>query len=144
MNCTQKYATSLNIQFLLNFTKMKSLLLFLSFSCTAFAQTAVYNKITAAGLFKEYQTKSGDLLKIGDTITIGFPRLQNFTFITQGNQPAGASISNAKITVSKIRTVGNPKRGYKTYALFGGYGFSVYIDYESALEVGEIKNPFTN
>lgn len=121
---------------------MKKHLLILLISFSGFAQTAVYNQTQKAGLFKEYQTKSGNILKIGDTINIGIPRLQNFTFITQGNVPAGPIIANTKAVISKIRTIGSKKRGFKTYTLFGGYGLSVYIDYESALEVGEIKDPF--
>lgn len=123
---------------------MKTIILFLFFSCSVFSQTAIYNKTKESGKFTEYQTKSGNILKIGDTITIGYPRRENFTFITQGNTPAIASLSNNKVVINKIRSVGSSKTGYKTYLLFGGYGFSVYIDYESALEVGEIKNPFTN
>ncbi|MFH6966446.1 hypothetical protein [Flavobacterium sp. FlaQc-28] len=122
---------------------MSKILLSLLFSISfCNAQTTIYNKTKAEGKFTEYQTKSGNTIKIGDTITIGYPRGENFTFITQGNVPAASFLSNNKVAITKIRTIGNAKRGYKTYVLFGGYGISVYIDYESALETGEIKDPF--
>lgn len=124
---------------------MKKLVLLLFFSCSVFSQTAIYNKIEKAGLFKEYQTKSGNILKIGDTINILLPRQGNeFTFLTQGDFQISAHLSNTKVSISKIKTVGNKTRGFKTYLGFKGYGFNCFIDYESALEVGEIKNPFTN
>ncbi|WP_268846429.1 hypothetical protein [Flavobacterium aestivum] len=122
---------------------MRNLILTLFFA-TSFcsAQKAIYNKTKEEGKFTEYQTKSGNLIKIGDTINIGYPMGQEFTFLTQGNIHVASFLSNNKVVVSKIKSVGNPTRGYKIYTLFGGYGTSVYIDYEAALETGEIKNPF--
>lgn len=117
------------------------LLLLISFS--GYSQKAIYNKINQPGIFSEYQTKAGSVLKIGDTITIGYPLGQEFTFLTQGDLHAAASLSNNKVIVSKIKSVGSKTRGYKAYTLFKGYGAAIYIDYESALETGEIKNPFT-
>jgi hypothetical protein len=122
---------------------MKKIILFLLLSTSVFAQKAIYNKTSEAGLFKEYQTKSGNVLKIGDTITIGIPMHgPNFTFLTQGDFQIAPHLSNVKVSISKIRSVGNKKRGYKTYIGFPGYGWNCFIDYESALETGEIKNPF--
>jgi len=44
--------------------------------------------------------------------------------------------------VDKLKTYGTKKSGYKLYAHFKGYGLiPVLIDYDTALEVGEIKNP---
>ncbi|MBF2709126.1 hypothetical protein [Flavobacterium soyangense] len=123
---------------------MKKIVLLLLIGFSSFAQKAVYNKTNIEGKFKEYQTKSGNIIKLGDTITISLPRGENFTFITQGNVSVAAFMSNKKVIISKIRSVGTSKRGFKTYLLFGGYGFSGYIDYESALETGEIKDPFTS
>jgi hypothetical protein len=120
--------------------KIIILLLFVSFS--AFSQKAIYNKTNESGKFNEYQTKEGFVLKIGDTITIGYPLGKDFTFITQGDLNGRASLSNKKVKISKIKSIGNSVRGYKTYILFSGYGTSVHIDYEAALETGEIKNPF--
>ncbi|OXB01716.1 hypothetical protein B0A75_04555 [Flavobacterium oncorhynchi] len=123
---------------------MKNLFLTLILT-TAFcnAQTAVYNKTKSAGNFKEYQTKEGQVLKIGDSLTIGYPLGKDFTFLTQGNQPVAAFLSNNKIKISNFKSVGSTNRGYKIYALFKGYGIPVYIDYESAVETGEVKNPFS-
>jgi hypothetical protein len=117
-------------------------IIFLLLSFSVFGQKAVYNKITEEGKFTEYQTKSGNSIKIGDTINIGYPLGQGYTYITQGNYPAAAFLSNNKVVITKIKSVGSKTRGFKTYLLFGGYGLSVYIDYESALETREIKNPF--
>ncbi|WP_076456656.1 hypothetical protein [Zobellia uliginosa] len=46
------------------------------------------------------------------------------------------------IVIDKLKTYGNKKSRYKMYAQFKGYGLlPVLIDYETALELGEIKNP---
>lgn len=124
---------------------MKKTILFLLIGFSGFSQTAVYNKTTKSGLFEEYQTKTGNILKLGDTINILLPRQGNeFTFITQGDFQVSSHLSNTKIPISKIKSVGNKKRGHKIYLGFKGFGSNCFIDYESALEVGEIKNPFTN
>jgi hypothetical protein len=121
---------------------MKTIVLLLFISFSGFAQKAVYNKTNTAGKFSEYQTKEGSVLKVGDTITIGYPLGQYFTFITQGDLQVEARLSNSKVTISKIKSIGNAARGFKTYLFFKGYGFNCSIDYEAALETGEIKNPF--
>ncbi|WP_035647390.1 hypothetical protein [Flavobacterium sp. ASV13] len=108
------------------------------------AQTAIYNKTKSTGNFKEYQSKNGSILKVGDSITIGYPLGKEFTFLTQGNQPVAAFLSNKKVAISNLKSVGSNTRGYKMYALFKGYGLPVYIDYESALETGEIKELFSS
>ncbi|MCI4443145.1 MAG: hypothetical protein JHC39_06510 [Lentimicrobium sp.] len=118
---------------------MKKIILILLISFSAFSQKAIYNKTNKEGIFKEYQTKNGDILKVGDTIQIGYPQGSEFKFITQGNVGCASFLSNSKAVVSKIKSIGNITRGFKTYALFKGYGLSVYIDYEAALETGEIK-----
>lgn len=117
---------------------MKIFLLIL-FGFSGFAQKAVYNKITKAGNFTEYETKKGDLIKTGDTITIGYPIYTDFKFLTQGDFQISAALSNSKIIISKIKTTGNNNIGYKTYLYFKGIGSNCKIDYEAALETGEIK-----
>jgi len=119
-----------------------SLLLFLA-TLASYSQKAVYNKINNQQDFTEYQTKENRILKIGDTLTIGYPRNGNgFTFITQGGVMTSPILANSKVAIHKIKTIGNTKRGYKIYLTFKGYGFvPVYIDYESAIETGELKNP---
>jgi len=123
---------------------MRKILLLLLISSPIFAQKAVYDKIKESGDFTEYETKSKNVLKIGDTLTIGYPYSGNFfTFITQGGSQTSPMLTNKKVVISKIKSVGNKNTGFKIYPLFKGYGWiPIYIDYESALETGEIKNPF--
>lgn len=119
---------------------MKHTLFFLFFSCAVFSQKAVYNKITSENSFKEYEAKNGNLVMVGDTLSIGLPANgREFLFITQANNPAGTVLANSKAVITKLKTVGNKTRGFKTYALFKGYGLPVYAEIESALEIGEIK-----
>ena len=118
---------------------MKKILLFILISFSAFSQKAVYNNIKEPGNYTEYQTKEGSVLKIGDTIQINFPLGQEFTFLTQGDYHCGAQLSNTKAVVTKLKSIGNKTRGYKIYAAFKGYGMPVYIQYEEALQSGEIK-----
>jgi hypothetical protein len=123
---------------------MKTTILFLFIGFAGLSQKAVFNKIDHAGTFTEYQTKSGGVLKINDTITIGYPLGKEFTFLTQGDLNVAARLSNTKVVIAKIKAIGNNIRGYKIYALFKGYGAAVYIDYEAALETREIIDPFTS
>jgi hypothetical protein len=121
---------------------MKKLaVLFILFSSVCFSQKAEYNKLKEENNYSEYFSKNKKLIKIGDTINIKYPRAGNtFTFITQGNSPTGSILSNTKIVITKIKSIGSNKRGYKIYFLFKGYGLiPVYIEYESALETGEIE-----
>lgn len=118
---------------------MKSIITFLLFSLCCFSQTAEFNSLTKEGKFEEYISESGISFKVGDKIKIGLPSNGNtYTFITQGGQPCGAIISNTTNTISKIRIIGNKKKGYKAYILFGGYGISCYIDIENAIKRDEI------
>lgn len=44
--------------------------------------------------------------------------------------------------MDKLKTYGTKKTGFKMYAHFKGYGLlPVLIDYDTALELGEIKKP---
>jgi hypothetical protein len=58
---------------------MKTTILFFIYRICRFITKAVLI-IDHAGTFTEYQTKSGGVLKINDTITIGYPLGQEFTF----------------------------------------------------------------
>lgn len=119
--------------------KLSFLLFLITF--VSYSQKAIYNKIETQQDFTEYQTKENNNLKIGDTLIIGYPMSGNaFTFITQGGQMTSPILANSKVIIHKIKTIGNTKRGYKTYLLFKGYGLiPIYIDYEAALETGELK-----
>jgi lactate dehydrogenase-like 2-hydroxyacid dehydrogenase len=120
---------------------MKYYILLFLITYTSYSQKAIYNKIYSQSNYTEYQTKDNHTLNIGDTLIIGYPRIGNaFTFITQGGEMTASYLSNSKITIHKIKTLGNSKRGYKTYIIFNTYGLiPVYIDYESAIETGELK-----
>ncbi len=122
---------------------MKKTLLFiiLLISAICFSQKVEFNKITEEGNFKEYLSKNKKVIQVGDTLNIKFPRSGNaFTFITQGNAPCGTILSNTKNIITKIKSVGTDKRGYKIFLAFKGYGLlPVFVEYESALETGEIN-----
>ncbi|WGF93984.1 hypothetical protein [Aequorivita marisscotiae] len=117
-------------------------LLFFCFSI-GYSQTAEYGKLTKKSEYKIYITKIGDSLKVGDTLTIGIPNSDlGFTYISQGGQRVSNTLADKKVVVDKLKTYGTKKNGYKLYAHFKGYGLiPVLIDYDTALEVGEIKNP---
>jgi hypothetical protein len=93
-------------------------------------------------VFTEYITKQGDTLVVGDTLIIGVPTSDlGFVFISQGGLKVANKLSGNKVMINKFKTYGTKKQGFKVYALFGGYGlYPCLIDYETALEVGEIKN----
>ena len=106
------------------------------------SQIAQYNKINKRSKFEMYVTKSGDTLKIGDTLTIGTPTTdQGFAYITQGSQKTHPKLSNKKVKIHKLRSYGSKRSGYKLYVQFKGYGLlPVNIDYETARKKGEIIN----
>ncbi|MDW5288748.1 hypothetical protein [Formosa sp. PL04] len=117
------------------------LLVLFSFSM-GYSQTAEYGKLSEKSNYKVYLTKTGDSLKVGDTLTIGIPTSDlGFTYITQGGQRVSNSLADKKVIVHKLKTYGSAKSGYKMYVLFKGYGINVFIDYDTALELGEINNP---
>ncbi|SHJ25332.1 hypothetical protein SAMN04488096_1212 [Mesonia phycicola] len=117
-------------------------ILIFSFSI-GYSQTAEYGKLTKKSEYKIYLTKIGDTLKVGDTLTIGIPTSDlGFTYISQGGQRVSNTLADKKVIVDKLKTYGTEKNGYKVYAHFKGYGLiPVLIDYDTALELGEIKNP---
>lgn len=111
-------------------------------TATIQAQTAVFDKITEGGSYESYQTESGQIIKVGDTIRIGYPQGREYMYILQGDLHAGTILTNRKVVIKKIKTGGNEKRGYKAYAIFGGYGLSpVQIDIEAAIATKEILWP---
>jgi len=121
--------------------KKITLILIMSFSI-GFAQTAEYGKLIKKSNYKNYITKNNDTLKVGDTLTIGIPTSDlGFTYISQGGQRVSNMLSEKKVIIDKLKTYGNKTNGYKMYAHFKGYGLiPVLIDYETAMELGEIKN----
>jgi len=121
---------------------MKLSLILCLIALPIYCQTATYSKINTAQNYTEYITKNNLSIKKGDSLTIGYPFSGSFfTFITQGGQQTSPILSNKKIAIKEIKTIGNKKIGYKTYILFTGYGWvPIYIDYESALDTGELKS----
>lgn len=123
---------------------MKKLILLMLISFSAFSQKAAFNKIKNQGDFIEYETKNGNILKIGDTLLIKYPFSGNsFNFITQGGTQTSLILTNKKIVITKIKSIGTKNSGYKIFTQFKGFGLiPIYIDYESALDTGEIHDPF--
>lgn len=125
---------NMNIKLLLTLTLF-------TYNITKAQQSIVsYSTMDKAKTYQAYITKAGDTIQAGDRIEIGQPRTDVYTYITQGNMPSGPIIAGATPIVKKIKVVGNKKRGYRAYVLFGGYGLSVYIDWENAVKTGEVLN----
>jgi len=121
--------------------KIINVLFILSISF-CYSQTAEYDKLTKKSSYKLYITKTGDSLKVGDSLRIGIPTSDlGFVHISQGGQRVANWLSEKKVKIDKLKTYGETKNGFKMYAQFKGYGLlPVLIDYETALDVGEIKN----
>lgn len=103
------------------------------------AQDALYQKIDKTGNYDTYTTSYGATISQGDTLTIGLPRGDTFTFITQGNTPVSSFMAGTTPVVTKLKSVGNKRQGYRMYAIFKGYGLvPVYVDIENAYKTGEI------
>src|SRR5690554_3293051 len=99
------------------------LLLFVSIF-TTYGQKAVYgylNKNNAS--FKEYLTKSGDLLKVGDTLMFGTASASDgFVYISQANMKVHPTHGGKKITIHKIKSYGNEKSGFTIWISVKGFG----------------------
>lgn len=122
---------------------MRNITLFMLFTFSiSYSQMAEYGKLINKSEYKIYLTKTKDTLKVGDTLTIGIPTSDlGFTYISQNGQRVSNTLSEKKVIVDKLKTYGTKYSGYKMYAHFKGYGLiPVLIDYDTALEVGEIKN----
>lgn len=112
----------------------------LLFTFNAISQQSKYGSLSK-GNFSEYISKSGKTIHLGDTIQLGKPSGEfGFVFITQGNQRVSSSLAGKNAVITQLKSVGTQKSGFKMYAAFKGYGLiPVYIDYEMALETGEIR-----
>lgn len=116
---------------------IQSLILFLLFGSSLYSQIAEYGKNLKKGKYQTYLAKDKTAVKIGDTLHINPPGGSQYVYISQSGMPAGTILANKDIIVSQIRV-------WKENLLVGfkGYGMAiVYIDYENALEMGEITNP---
>ena len=123
--------------------KLTLLLTFLIVALFGMAQRAEFGKITGSGNFDSYLSKTGDVIHVGDTLTIGKPTGEfSFVFITQNQERIVNSMMGKSVAISQIKSYGGKKWGLKVWILFKGFGLlPVVIDYENALEVGEIINP---
>lgn len=123
---------------------MKTLTIFLLFTISiGYSQTAKYGNLTKKAEYENYQTKNGFEIKVGDTLKLGVPTSDlGFTYISQNGQRVSNTLAGKDVVIDKLKTYGNKRNGFKMYAHFKGYGLlPVLIDYETALELGEIKNP---
>lgn len=119
------------------------LLLLVVTSTLCYSQKAEYGKLVKKGNLTEYVSKSGDLLKVGDTLIIGKPSADvGFNFITQSGEEMPPNLSDKSVVIAKLKAYGTNSQGYKVYVHFKGYGLvPVLIDYEPAMATGEVKNP---
>lgn len=122
----------------------KILLLLLIANCSlGYSQIAEFGNLLNKSTYNEYLSRSGDTIKIGDTLIIGIPTSDlGFTYISQGGQRVSNTLAGKSIVIDQLKTYGTKSQGFKMYAQFKGYGLvPVLIDYDTALETGEIKNP---
>ena len=123
---------------------MKKLTFVLFFIASiTYSQTAEFGNLSKKSEYQIYITSTGFKINVGDTLTLGTPTSDlGFTYISQNGQRVSNTLAGKQIIIDKLKTYGNKKNGYKMYAHFKGYGLlPVLIDYETALELGEIKNP---
>jgi len=122
----------------------KILLLLLIANCSlSYSQIAEFGNLLKKSTFNEYLSRSGDTIKIGDTLIIGIPTSDlGFTYISQGGERVSNTLAGKSIKIDQLKTYGTKSQGFKMYAQFKGFGLvPVLIDYDTALETGEIKNP---
>lgn len=109
----------------------------------SFAQIAEYNKLSKNNQsFNEYKSKNGDIIKVGDSLMTGKAMdPDGFRYISQGGGRMHATHGGKPFTIHKIKSYGKEKSGFSIWISFKGYGLlPVEVDYENALEAGEIIN----
>jgi len=130
------------VNFVIKYIIMKTFIFFLLVSPFTFSQSIEYNKPMKKGNYSVYYAKNGTTVKIGDTLHINAPANDRYVYIEQGGTSAGTILANKDIVISKIKVYGT--KGHKPNVLIGfnGYGMLiVYMDYENAIEAGEVYNP---
>lgn len=124
---------------------MKKFTLIATFIFTALlcsAQVAKYDHVTGNQKYTEYVTKTGESIYVGDTLKIGKPAGgATFVNIVQGTVPIKAFMAGKKVVISQIKSYGKEKQGYTLWVQFKGFGIPVFIDYDNALDAGEIISP---
>jgi len=106
--------------------------------------TAMQSNLGQNMKYQSYISEAGDTISLGDTIKIGKPSgIKTYNFITQGGEYCTPIITGKKVIVERIWSAAYNKKMPKTlYVGFKGYGLlMVYIDYENALEYGEVVKP---
>lgn len=124
--------------------KTFTLLLIVLFAALAGrSQTAQFGKISGNAQYESYIPKTSDQINVGDTIQLGKPSGEfGFIYITQGGERVKATLAGNKVKITQIKSYGTKKAGYKLWVQFKGYGLvPVFVDYDTALETGEIVNP---
>lgn len=118
------------------------LIIFLTISTQTSAQTARYNQVEK-GEYKSYISKHGDTIYTGQQLTLGIPSTDyGFKFISQGGERVANFLSGKTVFIDKLKAWGNKRQGFKIYAHFSGFGLiPVLIDYDAAVETGEVINP---
>ena len=107
------------------------------------SQIAEYGKITGNAFYSAYVSKTGDIIHEGDTLIIGKPNGEfGFTYIQQGGMRVANKLAGKQAVITQIKSYGTKKRGYTLFVQFKGWGLApVFIDYDNALQTGEIMNP---
>lgn len=130
---------------------MKKLLLITLMMCFfkfTFGQTATNDEVlskTKKGLIETYISSSGEIFKIGDTITIGIPQGGNkdFNWIKQnggmGNYfEVTNGSSGSKVVIKKMNSVNKVLIVNTTKGLLCGFALQIF-NFENAIQIGEIK-----
>lgn len=117
-------------------------IIFLTFTTQINAQTAKYGQVEK-GEYQSYISKHGDTINAGQQLTLGVPSTHlGFRYVSQGGQHVANFLSGKTVFIEKLKAWGNRRQGYKIYAHFSGYGMlPVLIDYDAAVETGEVINP---
>lgn len=130
--------------------RVLSIIIFLVSISLSAQKTADYNKLDGSYFGKKYDvyiTKSGDTLRVGDSLVIGKTSADtHFKYINQANQFGGSQLSGHRIKIKKMIVQKFGKNQDPVLWIdFRGWGlYPVYIAYEQALEEGEVLNPSGN
>jgi len=111
----------------------------------SFAQVAQYGKLSKNNeSYKSYKSKNGDIISVGDSLIIGKAMdPSGFRFISQGGGRMHPTHGGKPFVITKIKSYGKDKSGYSIWLNFKGYGLlPVEVDYENAIEAGEIIDPY--
>lgn len=121
---------------------MKILILLIFSITTCYSQIGEYGQLKKNKQYQSYTTKDGNILKIGDVIHINTIDSDHYNYISQGGSPGGTILSNKDVIISKLKAWAYQKQEPYMFVGFKGYGMVIlYIDYENALQVGEIYDP---